>query len=95
MSHTNLLLGSNWQRCEWPDRVEVSHEGAGDGRWYAPTSDLTCELELTATDTASEPIRVYECDSCGKSCDAVWADDYAYCPYCGRLNTNRDVEVDE
>ncbi len=35
MSHTNLALGANWDG-EWPEYVEVSHEGAGDGRRYVP-----------------------------------------------------------
>ena len=60
-----------------------------------PDRDLTCELELTASERTDAPVRVYECDCCGKSCDSVWAEDYVYCPYCGRLNTAREVEVDE
>lgn len=60
-----------------------------------PDRDLTCELELTASERTDAPVRVYECDSCGKSCDSVWAEDYVYCPFCGRLNTAREVEVDE
>lgn len=59
-----------------------------------PDRDPTCELELTFAETASAPVRVYECDCCGKSCDSVWAEDYVYCPYCGRLNTAREVEVE-
>ena len=60
-----------------------------------PDPDLTCELEPTFSETVRTPVRVYECDSCGKSCDSVWAEDYVYCPFCGRLNTAREVEVDE
>ena len=36
-----------------------------------------------------------ECDHCGRSCDSVYAEDYVYCPYCGRLNMAREVEVGE
>lgn len=60
-----------------------------------PDPDLTCELEPTASERTNVPVRVYECDCCGKSCDSVYAEDYVYCPYCGRLNTAREVEVDE
>lgn len=57
--------------------------------------DLTCELEPTASERTDAPVRVFECDCCGKSCDVVYAEDYVYCPYCGRLNTAREVEVEE
>ena len=60
-----------------------------------PDTDLTCELEPTASERTSAPVRVYECDCCGRSCDSVYAEDYVYCPYCGRLNTAREVEVGE
>lgn len=60
-----------------------------------PDRDLTCELEPTASERTSAPVRVYECDHCGRSCDSVYAEDYVYCPYCGRLNTAREVEVEE
>lgn len=59
-----------------------------------PDRDLTCELEPTASERTDAPVRVYECDHCGKSCDVVYAEDYVYCPYCGRLNTAREVEVE-
>lgn len=60
-----------------------------------PDPDLTCELEPTASERTNAPVRVYECDCCGRSCDSVYAEDYVYCPYCGRLNTAREVEVEE
>lgn len=60
-----------------------------------PDCDLTCELEPTASERADAPVRVYECDCCGRSCDSVYAEDYVYCPFCGRLNTAREVEVEE
>lgn len=60
-----------------------------------PGPDLTCELEPTASERTDAPVRVYECDCCGRSCDSVYAEDYVYCPYCGRLNTAREVEVEE
>lgn len=60
-----------------------------------PDPDLTCELEPTASEQTNAPVRVYECDCCGKSCDVVYAEDYVYCPYCGRLNTAREEKVEE
>ena len=36
MSHTNLVLGTNWKEDEWPAHVEVSHEGEMDNRIYKP-----------------------------------------------------------
>ena len=60
-----------------------------------PDRDLTCELEPTASERTNAPVRVYECDHCGRSCDSVYAEDYVFCPYCGRLNTAREVEVEE
>lgn len=60
-----------------------------------PDPDLTCELEPTASERTNAPVRVYECDCCGRSCDSVYAEDYVYCPFCGRLNTAREVEVEE
>lgn len=60
-----------------------------------PDPDLTCELEPTASERTNAPVRVYECDCCGRSCDSVYAEDYVYCPYCGRFNTAREAEVDE
>lgn len=59
-----------------------------------PDPDLTCELEPTASERTDAPVRVYECDCCGRSCDSVYAEDYVYCPFCGRLNTAREVEVE-
>lgn len=52
-------------------------------------------LEPIASERTNAPVRVYECDCCGRSCDSVYAEDYVYCPYCGRLNTAREVEVEE
>lgn len=56
-----------------------------------PDPDLTCELEPTASERTSALVRVYECDCCGRSCDSVYAEDYVYCPYCGRPMLRKDV----
>lgn len=34
MSHTNLVLGSNWGPSEWPEYVDVSHDGERGGVKY-------------------------------------------------------------
>lgn len=53
-------------------------------------TDETCEAELTDTVRTRGIIEVYECSKCGKSWERVWSDDFAYCPYCGRLIENAD-----
>lgn len=40
MSFMNLVLWSNWPTGEWPECVEVMHEGAGDSLKYVP--ERTC-----------------------------------------------------
>ena len=100
------LRGMAGRRCFTGTEIERCMGAKEDARGYdddaqgymrladliEPDRDLTCELELTFAETVRSPVRVYECDHCGKSCDAVWAEDYVYCPYCGRLNEAREVE---
>lgn len=50
----------------------------------------TCEAELTDVLKVHETVREYECSKCGMSWETVWAYDYGYCPYCGRLIVNAD-----
>lgn len=88
---TNLVL-SCFIRAEKGDPASLWNRLAD---LIEPDPDLTCELELTASERTNAPVRVYECDCCGRSCDSVYAEDYLYCPYCGRLNTAREVEVEE
>ena len=71
MSHTNLALGANWDG-EWPEYVEVSHEGAGDGRRYVP--ERTCRIAWNGED------ETWECDACG---GAVGLVEVNYCENCG------------
>ncbi len=52
-------------------------------------------MKTSTWERTNAPVRVYECDHCGRSCDSVYAEDYVYCPYCGRLNTAREVEVEK
>lgn len=86
------LLGCAVEECGLDDTDQLFARLA---ELIDPDPDLTCELEPTASERTNAPVRVYECDCCGRSCDSVYAEDYVYCPYCGRLNTAREVEVDE
>ena len=74
MAHTNLLLGANWHADEWPENVDVMHEGAGDSLKYIP--EHTCTLRLRYT---SLSLYCYECSECGKGMKPDWT----YCPRCG------------
>ena len=53
-------------------------------------TDETCEAELTDVLKVHETVREYECSKCGMSWEIVWAYDYGYCPYCGRMIENAD-----
>lgn len=52
--------------------------------------DETCEAELTYAERGRGTIKVFECSKCGKSWEQVWADDFTFCPYCGRMIENAD-----
>jgi NAD-dependent SIR2 family protein deacetylase len=53
-------------------------------------TDETCEAELTDTVRTRGTVKVYECSKCGKSWEQVWADDFTFCPYCGRRIEHAD-----
>ena len=53
-------------------------------------TDETCEAEMTDVLKVHETVREYECSKCGMSWEIVWAYDYGYCPYCGRMIENAD-----
>lgn len=55
MSYTNMLLGSHWKSDEWPEYVEVGHEGETDCKAYVP--ERTCR----DTDHDTESITCSEC----------------------------------
>ena len=50
----------------------------------------TCEADLTDVIEARVAVREYECSKCGMSWETVWAYDFSYCPYCGRMIENAD-----
>ena len=52
--------------------------------WNRRPTVETCEVDLTDTDEMYAAIRIYECSKCGMSWEQVWANDFTFCPYCGR-----------
>lgn len=77
MPFTNLTLGDNWPRGEWPEHVDVMHEGAGDSLRYVPertcTMDYCCEYD-------AECVADGKCSVCGEWQYHGVVD---YCPHCG------------
>lgn len=77
MSHTNLTLGSNWDKGEWPDYVFVTH-GAYDGARYVP--ERTCEFTYELGDDGWW----WYCSNCGVLSSEYDLDKVPnYCPNCG------------
>ena len=72
MAHTNLLLGANWSADEWPESVDVMHEGTRDSLKYMPERICTLRSRYTS-------LYCYECSECGKGMKPDWT----YCPRCG------------
>lgn len=60
------------------------------GRMADVERDETCHAAHTDTDCMPVTVRSYECSACGKSWETVWAEGFAYCPYCGRRIENGD-----
>lgn len=81
MSHTNMIL-SRWRADEWPEYVEVSHEGVREAsRRYVPERTCCIAEEVDEVETELGPIevRTYLCGEC----HGRMAPDDAYCPNCG------------
>lgn len=83
MSHTNIMLGTNWEPDEWPDHVDVSHEGAGDGVRYVPEVRRcgTCTVESSCYNEGVDSW-VFEL-SCGDLFMWWCSCPPDFCPYCG------------
>lgn len=78
--HTNLILGANWAPDEWPDYVEVSHDGEAGGRRYAP--ERTCHS--ASAEELGLPGYAEGCSECGFRATRYQFDHvYNYCPNCG------------
>lgn len=81
MSFTNLVLGTNWGAGEWPEHVEVSHEGARDsGLRYVPEHTCSISYEYDGVPFFHH-IHVHEL-TCGHDV-RLFEDVPSYCPYCG------------
>lgn len=82
MTHTNLVLGSNWPSSEWPDYVDVEHD---DGRdrgavRYAPERTCAMVYDPGWSDDELYPTEAYSCSECGH----IDLDGKPrYCRYCG------------
>lgn len=86
MSFTNLLLAGNWDFDEWPEHVDVSHEGKLDYKRYEPRR--ICRMEY-------DPVhRDYVCSACGERFNThgyvrvsrggdIELAPYRCCPNCG------------
>ena len=67
-----------------------------DGAIWRRLADLieptveTCEADMIDVIEARVAVREYECSKCGMSWETVWAYDFSYCPYCGRMIENAD-----
>lgn len=86
MVHTNLVLGDNWLRGEWPEHVDVMHEGAGDSLRYVP--ERTCTFDIKDNMTESEGIgwTWVECSNCHSQHDYDCypsPNSWKFCPECG------------
>ena len=71
-------------------------DNEGDGAIWRRLADLieptveTCEADMTDVIEARVAVREYECSKCGMSWETVWAYDFSYCPYCGRMIKHAD-----
>ena len=78
MAHTNLVLGDNWLRGEWPESVDVMHEGAVASLKYVP--ERTCTVEGLYSPGYSET----DWGRCSRCCGVFpYQGDVVACPKCG------------
>lgn len=83
----NVLFGCLPAEHMHPCDYEELHARLAD--LIEPTVE-TCEADLTDVIEARVAVREYECSKCGMSWETVWAYDFSYCPYCGRMIENAD-----
>lgn len=85
MPFTSLVLGSNWIIGEWPESVDVMHEGSGDSIKYVPERTCTLKEDFTEPMTLKR-VMEYECSECGGLTNAQILDESdvpRYCANCG------------
>ena len=63
MLHAGLVLGDNWSADEWPESVDVMHEGACDSLRYVP--ERTCKFEPHDFEDGAFTHMVIKCSNCG------------------------------
>lgn len=83
----NVLFGCLPAEHMHPCDYEELHARLAD--LIEPTVE-TCEADLTDVIEARVAVREYECSKCGMSWETVWAYDFTFCPYCGRMIENAD-----
>ena len=86
MSHTNLVLGANWPSDEWPESVDVMHDGVGDRLKYVP--ERTCKAIddfVIPGQVQTYPYKI--CSNCHSDFPRLaCSGDFSvenYCPNCG------------
>ena len=93
MPFTNLTLGDNWPKGEWPEHVDVMHEGIGDSLKYVP--ERICHKKLM---TEEHDIEYFGCSWCGEylsGTDCYGLDDGPnYCSNCGH-KVDKSIVTDE
>lgn len=92
--YLHSILPPNWRSDEWPDYIEVCHEGARFRvRRYFPYRERTCTLyEASSIDTGAISFPRLYCSECGNAVPYEMRDrdgkrravaKYPCCPYCG------------
>ena len=85
MPFTNLALGTNWPRDEWPESVDAMHEGACDSLRYVP--ERTCKFEPHDFEDGAFTHMVIKCSNCGLRLEPEISGSVPsfvnYCPNCG------------
>lgn len=86
MSHTNLMLGSNWTGREMPEYVDVVRPGDRAGVRYVP--ERTCNaIEKEWGTPLTEVYTELNCSACGHRLAKIrqyqMRELPRYCPNCG------------
>lgn len=88
--HGEPMIRVNHKRGCFLGALAICNNDAAVEAWNRRMTDETCEAELTYAERGRGTIKVFECSKCGKSWEQVWADDFTFCPYCGRGISHAD-----
>ena len=88
--HGEPMIQVNHKRGCFLGTLAICNNDEAVEAWNRRVDDETCEAELTDVIEARVVVREYECSKCGMSWETVWAYDFSYCPYCGRMIENAD-----